>query len=205
MKVRKGYVILFIVVMLLLLSCTGFYYAGQWLRGNEQPIKSNAILVLAGQPSRALYAAELYKNGYALKIYISRPVREQGFKLLDELGIPFPKMEDIYREVLLKKGVLAEHIHFFGTASLSTVEEAEEAKKVFSSENCKLIVVTSPFHVRRTQMIFRSTLKDCKLNVVGTPYEPYPDKWWSNQDSARNIFLEVGKIIFYLMGGRFRT
>lgn len=66
----------------------------------------------------------------------------------------------------------------------------------------KLLVVTSPYHVRRAAMIFRQAYGGAHV-VVGTPYEPFPREWWRSQDAARNVLLELAKITFYLVGGRF--
>lgn len=41
------------------------------------------------------------------------------------------------------------------------------------------------------------------IRVIATPYEAFPGQWWKNQDAARNVVLELTKIIFYRVGGRF--
>jgi uncharacterized SAM-binding protein YcdF (DUF218 family) len=200
---KKLIVVLAIVIILLCLSTFAFLNAGSWLKGNDKPVQSQAIIILSGPPTRSFYAADLYAQGFAKEIYVSRPVREYPLKMLDDLGVYVPRAEDIYKQVLIRKGVPDKDIHIFGESLLSTVQEAEAASKIFSGDKCKVLIVTSPFHVKRTQMIFKEKLRNCEFTVVGTPYEPYPDKWWSNQDSARNIILEITKIIFYKFGGRF--
>jgi uncharacterized SAM-binding protein YcdF (DUF218 family) len=133
-----------------------------------------------------------------------RPVRERPLAMLDELGVQMPRMENIYREVLLKKGVPEQYIHLLGDSCLSTIDEAEAAKSIFHNNNCKVLVVTSPFHVKRTQIIFQDRMEQCQFKVLATPYEPFPKQWWTDQDSARNVVLELIKIIFYNLGGRFK-
>jgi hypothetical protein len=54
-------------------------------------------------------------------------------------------------------------------------------------------------------MVFRDKMKGCRFRVLATPYEPFPTKWWTDQDAARNVILEVAKILFYKFGGRFRN
>jgi uncharacterized SAM-binding protein YcdF (DUF218 family) len=181
----------------------GVRFIGCWLQYSDKPEKSDAIIVLAGNPTRAIYAAEPYLKGSAPKIYISRPVRRHREKLLDELGVYFPYAEEVYRQVLLKKGVPDSDIRIFGKSSISTVEEAAAIKELFKGSRKRLLVVTSPYHIRRAKMIFGNVLKDHEIRVVGTPYEPFPQKWWTNQDLARNVILEVVKILFYKLGGRF--
>lgn len=178
---------------------------GYWLKGDEKPVKSDAIIILAGTPTRSFYAADLYRQGYASQVYISKPVREHSLKMLDKIGVSFPRQEEVDKEVLLKKGVHEQNIHFFGQSSLSTVQEAEAASKLFRGDSCKIIIVTSPYHVRRAKMIFKDTMQNCQFKVLGTTYEPFPEKWWTDQDAARNVLLETSKAVFYLLGGRFRS
>ena len=205
MKKRTKVICFSLILCIVCFFVTAFYFAGYWLKGDEKPVKSDAIIVLAGEPTRSFYAADLYNSGYAPAVYISIPIREHGLKMLDDLGIFIPRMEDIYKQILLKKGVHEQNIHFFGQSSLSTVQEAEAASKLFRGDSCKIIIVTSPCHVRRASMIFKDTMKNCQFRVLGTTYEPFPEKWWTDQDAARNVLLEMSKIVFYLLGGRFRS
>lgn len=192
-------IFLFVICLLLI----GVRFIGYWLQYSDRPEKSDAIIVLAGNPTRAIYAAELYLKGFAPKTYISRPIRLHHEKLLDELGVPFPYAEEVYRQVLLKKGVPSSQIQIFGKSSISTVEEAEAIKELFKGSRKRFLVITSPYHIRRAKMIFGNVLKDYDIRVVGTPYEPFPKRWWTNHDSARNVVLEVVKILFYKLGGSF--
>lgn len=205
MKKRTKVICFSLIMAIACLFVTVFLFAGYWLKGEEKPVKSDAIIVLAGTPTRSFYAADLYRQGYAPQVFISRPMRDPSLKMLDKIGVSFPRQEEVDKEVLLKKGVHEQNIHFLGQSSLSTVEEAEAANKLFRGDTCKIIVVTSPYHVRRAGMIFKDTMDHCQFRVLGTTYEPFPEKWWSDQDAARNVLLETGKTVFYLLGGRFRS
>lgn len=84
-----------------LLCCYGRHYClffgiGHWLQ-------AGALIVLVGDPARAVYSADLYNQGYADSVNISRPVRERGKKTLEDYGIFIPKAEDIYKQILVKK------------------------------------------------------------------------------------------------------
>jgi len=181
----------------------GANHVAGWLSTAGSPAKADAIIVLAGEPARAFYGADLYLQGFAGKVYISRPVRLLGQRKLDELGVHFPRAEEIYRQVLIKKGVPEKDIGFFGEASVSTLGEALAVRSLTQGRNWRLLIVTSPYHARRTNMIFRDKLPDAKITVVAAPYEPFPPDWWKNQDAASNVLLEVAKILFYCLGGGF--
>jgi uncharacterized SAM-binding protein YcdF (DUF218 family) len=181
------------------------YVAADWLRGNSKPSAADFIVVLAGTPERSLYAAELYKAGYARIVLVSRPVREPSLVVLDSLGIAFPLMEDVYRQVLERSGVPSDHVSVFGKGAFSTYDEARTLSKMFGSGRPRLLVVTSPYHVRRAALILRDVVGAAagEITVVGTPHESFPTRWWTDQGAARNVLLELAKIAFYRFGGRF--
>jgi len=197
---------LFIVVTLLgvgIASAIATGFAAEWLSVSDKPGKADAIIVLGGDFSRPFQAADLYKQGIAAKVYVSSPVRENSLRLLDEAGVAYPRHEEVYRQVLLQKGVPADAIEFFGKELISTAAEAKIAQALFAGKAKKLIVVTSPYHLRRTRMIFADALPDADIRFVATSYELLPKQWWTSQDAARNVLLEIPKIVFYKIGGRF--
>ena len=205
-KIVKRLAVFFIILAVLFsIIIFAAFNVVDWLAGSDPPEQTRAIMVLSGPPSRALYAADLYNKGYAKEIYITRPVREQYFKLTDDLGVYFPRIEQVQKDVLIKKSVPEKHIHIVGNDCRSTVDEAKIANSIFRGDGCRILVVSSPYHVKRARMIFRDNVKECRFKVMATPYEPFPKKWWTDQDSARNILLEVTKIVFYKLGGRFES
>jgi uncharacterized SAM-binding protein YcdF (DUF218 family) len=203
--IRRLLVFCSCIMALFLLLCLAVIASGNWLlAGMDKPAKAEAIVILAGEPSRAIYAAELFKQGFAPVVYISRPIRVSSLKLLDELGVVTPLAEEINRQVLLKKGVPDAAIRFFGQASLSTVEEAEELAKIFPGQET-FLVVTSPYHARRSKIIFQDKVKNHLVFVVATPYSNFSRRWWKDQDSAVAVVTELAKLVFYKSGGVFRS
>ncbi len=200
---RCGGALLGVAVLLMMAVVLGANHVASWLSTAGSPAKADVIIVLAGEPARAIYGADLYVQGFAGKVYISRPIRLPGHRKLDELGVPFPRAEEVYRQVLIKKGVPDKDIGFFGEASVSTLEEALAVRKLTQGSNWRLLIVTSPYHARRTLMIFQDKLPGAKITVVASPYEPFPVDWWKDQNAARNVLLEVVKILFYRLGGGF--
>ncbi len=180
-------------------------FATEWLFIDERPEAADAILLLSGEPSRALQAAELFSRGLAPVVYVPRPAHSHSQKLLEEMGIPFPPQEQLYEEILVRKGVPKDRIRVHGSGFVSTVEEVVAARGLSLGPRRTLLVVTSPYHVRRVKMIFRSVLPQVRVIVVADPREPYPRRWWTNQDVARNVVLETLKIAFFLAGGRYTS
>jgi uncharacterized SAM-binding protein YcdF (DUF218 family) len=177
-----------------------------WLRGDtaEKVNPADVIVVLAGSFERPLYAGDLYIRGIAPKVIVSVPKLENSIRLLEALGIRYPRPQAVFREILLRKGVPQESIEMLSVGAISTVDEAEALSKRLREDCSRILIVTSPYHVRRTLMIFGDAFGEgARVQVTSTPYESFPDRWWVSQDAARNILLELAKIILYEMGGRF--
>ncbi|NDV28486.1 YdcF family protein [Desulfovibrio sp. JC010] len=183
-----------------------FFYAPTLLHKEDQLEKADAIVVLAGNYYRPIYAAELYNKGYAPRLLISKPVVAPEKKAVKELGISFPFQWEIFEQILQKQGVKSGDYVFFGNANVSTIEEAEELKKALPSGIKSLILVTSRLHTRRAGTIFRETLPPgIKICVVSTPYNPPKTEWWKNYRIAPYVILEVAKTLYYELGGGFRS
>jgi len=182
--------------------------AGLWLRMNDTPVASDAIVILAGETRRAIHAADLYHQGIAPVIYLGRPHLEPPQALVD-LGYTFPTQEEQMLDILARKGVPREAVHLYGEELMSTVEEAEALRKVLREElgegPKRLLIVTSPYHCRRAKMILSGILKGDELLMSGTPYERFDEKWWAHQGSSGAVVQEVTKFMFYFLGTPFRS
>jgi len=186
------------------LCAAAFLGLGEWLR-NEDPLeRADAIVVLGGDYSRAFHGADLFLQGYAPLVCVICPRVPSRERLLEDLGIPHPREAEIYRDILLKKGVPGAVVALLGESLVSTVDEAEAAARRFPAGS-RILVVTSPYHVRRAKMVFRDHLEGRDVRVVGSAYEPYPSRWWTDKEAAGNVLLELHKILFYAGGGRFRS
>jgi uncharacterized SAM-binding protein YcdF (DUF218 family) len=183
----------------------GLYFAGSWLVVKQAPVKSDAMVLLSGDLSRPLYGADLYNEGYAPVIYVGRPKPYEQVPNVEKLGIHFPRNEELYQEILFKKKVPRKAVRLYGNQYVSTVEEAESLKEVIGDKPMKLLVVTSPYHLRRAQSVFEKTLPNAQIHVVASPYEKFVEKWWTDQTSAANVVLEAAKLVHYRLGGAFRS
>jgi uncharacterized SAM-binding protein YcdF (DUF218 family) len=200
---KCGLFLLILVLTAFAGAAVGLAYVAQWPSVADQPRKADAIVVLGGSFSRPFQAADLYRQGLARKIYVSVPVRKDEYRLLDEAGVAFPRDEEVMRQVLLKKGVPASAIEYLGKDLISTVAEAQAVRTVFARRMPRLLVVTSPYHLRRARIIFSDALPAADIRMIATSYDPFPSSWWKDQNAARSVLLELAKISFYQLGGRF--
>jgi len=180
------------------------WHAAGWLGADDAPAKADAILVLGAEPTRAITGAELYRAGYASVVYLSVPRRESRWVALEQDGIRWPWFEDTARVLLVNRGVPDAAIRLLGNDLVSTVAEAAEAARTLGPRAGTLLVVTSRYHVYRTRLVFADTLPSTRVLVVASSAEPLPRDWWTDQEAARNVVLELVKLVFYRLGMSFR-
>jgi uncharacterized SAM-binding protein YcdF (DUF218 family) len=84
-RLCRGFVLLLVgggVVVAITLA-----FAGRWLAAtSEKPVAADLIVVLAGSHDRTLYAADLYHQGIARRVTLSRPIPEPVHNRLAALG-----------------------------------------------------------------------------------------------------------------------
>ena len=190
---------------MLLLGGTALYLASRWLVLDEPPSKADFIVLLAGDLSRPLYGADLYRQGHATRIAVSRPAPPPQTENLRKLGMQLPRQDEQYREVLRRKGVPGNAISVFGDGNLSTVQEAETLREFLGDRPLRLLVVTSPYHTRRVKIVFTRLLPQADIRILASPYETFPQRWWTDQGAAVSTLLETAKLLYYYLGGAFRA
>jgi len=178
--------------------------AGWWLPVDNELTPADAIVLMAGDPRRAPYAADLYLRGLAPVIYTGRPMNESQEPLCS-LGLGCEKEEDRTEQALLAKGVPPQALRLYGHSLMSTVDEGEHLARLLGPEIKTVIVVTSPYHCRRTKVILSRLLPGRLLLFSSPPYERFERKWWTHQGSARSVIIESAKFLFYYLGTPFRS
>ncbi len=151
--------------------------------------KYYAIVVLSGNPERAILAAEKYFEKNASTILLSREITL--FKdYLTENSIPTYK---IYLKILTKK-INKKNIILFGN-NTSTYDEIRELSKLSFISNKNILIVTDKYHHYRV----RKLLKHFNISNDIDLYPLISNYNLSNKYHIKNIFLEYTKIIlFYL-------
>jgi uncharacterized SAM-binding protein YcdF (DUF218 family) len=187
----------------LLLAGLAAWLPGWFIDFSDVPRKADMIVVLAGAYSRPFYAADLYREGLAPEIWLSRPYRPPSELKAVSLGVPIPAEEENNRAILLRLGVSADKIHLYGASTMSTANEAVAFRRAADPRGKTVLVVTSRWHARRAKWVFRHDLPGARVLVCATPYEEFSRRWWSSQDLARGAIMESAKMLYYLLGGRF--
>jgi uncharacterized SAM-binding protein YcdF (DUF218 family) len=194
-----------VTLVLMVCGLAALFFAGSWLNNADPVAKVDALVVLAGAPERAMHAADLFLQGHASVVYVSRPARERGHHKLEEYGITLPTEECVNRTILNRRGVDDARIRVYSRGSVNTLDEAYALRTALPPTTRAIMIVTSPYHVRRVKMLFGDVFEDSgiEVRVIASPYEPFPDRWWSDQEAARQTVLEILKLAFYRLGGSY--
>lgn len=117
---------------------------------DEKLETANVLIVPSGDWERAIYAAELYKLGWAPEIIMSGcggMAKKMALTAVKE-GVE-PK--DI---------ILEEH-------AISTYENALYSRNIVLANNFKsAIIVSSPYHMRRTKLVFGRVFKNTGVKLL---------------------------------------
>lgn len=178
-------------------------HASAWLAAADAPEQADAIIVLGADPTRAITAASLYRQGFARVVYLTVPWREPRYVALERDQIRWLWFDEVAPILLRNRGVPDDAIRLLGKDLLSTVAEAREAARVLGPKAGTLLVVTSPHHVHRAREIFRDHLPEARILVVASGEELLPERWWTDREAALNVLVEVGKLVFYKLGFSF--
>ncbi len=170
-----------------------FRRVGQWLVVQDELAPAQAIVVLSGRmPARAREAAEIYHQGFAAQVWVTRPASPA--ELLKEMDIYYVGDEFYNQKVLLFLGVPSDAIRVFekpvGNTDDEVLQVSEELKRQGGQ---KIIVVTSKPHTRRVKAIWRARVGQGPRVLVRYAPEDAFDAvhWWRDTRSVLDVVREV--------------
>ena len=161
-----------------------FLNLAELLQREDKPQKADFIFPLAGNFARLDKAAQLYKEGFAPKIFMS-----------DGYG----------RNRLIAARVPVDAIVWPGGITHSTAEEVEVLRSFVGDRPASILVVASPFEALRAKFIFKWTLPRANFLIVCTDSDRIPREWWRDKEAALLAVSEVAKILYFFTGGVFST
>ncbi len=170
-----------------------FLRVGQWLVVEDQLEAAQAIVVLSGgMPVRAREAAEIYRQGFAAQVWVTRPVGPA--EELQQMDIFYLGEEFYSQKILIHLGVPADAIHILEKPVVNTEEEVLEiAAELRRGEGRKVIVVTSKPHTRRVKAIWKARVGENPRALVryasGDDYDGA--HWWRRTHDALDVVREI--------------
>ncbi|MBL7963471.1 MAG: YdcF family protein [Flavobacteriales bacterium] len=188
-----------ILIGLLLLRIPLLSAMGAFLVAEDALHHADAIHVLGGASwERPLEGARLFKEGYADRVVCTSENVPQD---LQALGLDLSEAE-LARMVLVQHGV-PESAAIALRKATSTKEEADAILEyALSLGQDTLILVSTPFHLRRMAYVFRSKFKKAGVTVIlhGAPTARYDmARWWRYEEGLLMVNNEYVKLGYYLL------
>ena len=175
---------------------------GRYLIMEHTPEKSDLIVIMAGgNVERGLAVADAYQRGLAPRVFMAREVPPDGYALLKEREVDYPESVDLMRMLLEELGIPQSAFFTSDRPSKSTFEEAHLVREVVRKNGySSLIVITTPYHCRRTWLSFRKVFEKDAVRVFMLPssYSDFkPEDWWKKRRYLRDVIIEYQKLIYY--------
>jgi uncharacterized SAM-binding protein YcdF (DUF218 family) len=198
-------VVLLALLALVALGAYALIHLGTFLAREDLLTRGDAIFVLAGtEMTRPLEGADLYLQGYAPRLVMSREVLEPAFAIIERRGAPLSSKVERARDVLINLGVPATAVVLPDRIHGSTAAEAITLREMAQTNHWRtVIVVTSKFHLRRAGFAIRRELRGTGVRVLmrGSRYDnARPEQWWRQRGDLRDILEEVPKFAAYALG-----
>ncbi len=168
-------------------------FLGGWLESQGHPEKADYIVPLPGDDGRLIKAAELYKQGFAPRILLSREQRASGDFYASQL------------RVLEREGVPGTSVVPFGSAQTAIADTADALRTFAEGRKIKAIVVASGIQSLRTRVIFEDVVPRGRFIVVSAPDASVERPWWSSQELAIRTVLEATQLAQYWIGSHVRS
>ena len=180
-------------------------FAGRFFNAQDELQHADLIMVLAGaRIERWLEAVDLYKEGWGPRIVVSPGPVEPIEAELERRGVRYPRDGELARAAIVGLGVPADQVTVLPQGVDNTAAEAAALHRMLPPTGVRrLIVVTSPYHLRRAGYAFRRELRGTGVQVVmrGTRYSrSRPTRWWTRRGDIRFIMAELPKFIAYVGG-----
>ena len=189
---RKGCLWFLLVLLVILVIATPFILRaiGEKLTEADPLEPANMAVALSGdEGDRVKEAALLLRDGYVDGIIITYTSKEARDALIADA---------VHKEISGGK------IYVTYAKVTDTVEEAKAVKDITGDHTWdSLIVITDPFHVLRTRIIFRDVFENTGISIQVRPVPDHwyqADSWWKTRKGVIFTFEEYTKIILYRFG-----
>lgn len=192
-RLRRAFIVLAVLAILAGAASWMFLHVGRWLVVEDALEPAQAIVVLSGRtPIRAREAAEIYHQGFAAQVWVTRPVGPA--EELAQMGVSYLG-EDFYNEeVLLHLGVPTDAIRTLEKPVNNTAEEVLEISEELRREGGrKVIVVTSKVHTRRVKATWKAKVGESPRLMVRYASEDGYDgaHWWRHTQDVLDVVREI--------------
>ncbi len=164
--------------------CFSWPHLARFLLVDDPLERAGVVVALGGGSERAVHAARIYLNGLAPRIIMTGCGSSAGKMAQQacELGVD-------YRDIIIED------------KAESTYENAVYTRQIIQNAGYRsAIIVTSPYHTRRTKLVFDRVFKDTgvKLQYSAAPGSGFNiDGSCSAPGDRRLVCREYIKLVYY--------
>jgi uncharacterized SAM-binding protein YcdF (DUF218 family) len=182
------------LILLLILAIGVFVFhnvifgaLGRYLVDDQPPVKSDAIVALAGDEfgTRATTAGRLVREGWAPYALIS--------------GTPHLLTNQAEETIAyaVAQGYPRSYFRMFERDSVATRDETEGIAAYLKAQNVhSILLVTSNYHTRRAGYLMRKAAPWLTVRTVAAPDKYFSaDDWWHNRGGQRIFAWEWAKTV----------
>ena len=193
-----------ILAPLLILGIIALRGLGSFLVYEDPLEKADGIMILGGTMyERQLEAVDLYKGGWAPRLFVLREVSDWGEVELRNRGVKYLSVVDAQVDVMERLGVPRDRITILDRAN-STAQEAVILRDVAQREKlAKVIIVTSKQHTRRARLVINRRMQEIGVTVIvrASRYDrANVDRWWTERATLRFTLFETQRLLAYWVG-----
>lgn len=191
-------------LLIFLFAALAFPRLGRWLVVEDPLAKADVIYVLSGtRYERPLEAVDLYKAGWAPRVWLSTGVADWGDVELRARRFKVPREADILVDVMGQLGVPSSAIDVLEEMD-STADEADALVTAARTHGWRrVIVVTSKQHTRRSRMEMTRKLAGSGVAIImrASRYDrSNVDQWWQTRGTIRFTVFETQRLLAYWLG-----
>ena len=151
----------------------------------------DAIVILSGNPQRAITGSKLYKSKYSKYILLSKEDKIITNYLNPKLSI---KTYELYISIIAANQIDINNIILFGMNNTSTYNEAISLRDLELKNVHKVLIVTDKYHIYRAKTIFNNIVSRYQMDFY---YDNDQIDWTISKSSLLIIFSEILKSILY--------
>jgi uncharacterized SAM-binding protein YcdF (DUF218 family) len=171
----------------------------------EDPLeRADAIMILGGTMyERQLEAVDLYKDGWAPRLFVLREMSDWGEVELMNRGVKYLSMVDVQVDAMERLGVPRDRITILDRANSTAQEAAILRDLVLREKFTKVIIVTSKQHTRRARLVMNRRMNDIGVKVIvrSSRYDrANADRWWTERSTLRFTLFEAQRLFGYWIG-----
>lgn len=199
----------FIVVLIVIVAAIAAFAWASLSLGHilhhEDPLeRADAIVILGGSwLVRTAEGGDLYGEGRAPLVVLSRELPDRGEDALRARGIAVPGVTDVQVGALVAMGVPRPAIEILEPQEATATEAARIAELAAARGWRTIIVVTDKLHTARARLVMTRHLAASQTRVVmrSSRYDAADvDRWWQRRTDFRFALFEAQKLLAYWIG-----